>query len=84
MSASKRPNVARETEGADYQQRIRLSFAKQGLMSTLGATLGNISPGFVEVTIRADPAITQHSRGGSKRHCGYRRRVCRAEPDATW
>jgi hypothetical protein len=28
--------VARDPENADYQERIRSSFAKQGLMNTLG------------------------------------------------
>jgi uncharacterized protein (TIGR00369 family) len=44
---------------ADYEARIRSSFALQGLMSTLGATLGCVSPGRVEVTLRADPALSQ-------------------------
>lgn len=48
-----------DPESADYQERIRSSFAKQGLMSTLGATLGSISPGLVEIAIRPDPAISQ-------------------------
>jgi len=42
-----------------YQERIRSSFAKQGLMSTLGATLGNISLGHVEIALRPHPAISQ-------------------------
>lgn len=46
-------------EGADYRERIRSSFARQGLMSTLGATLGNVSPGLVEIAMRPDPAISQ-------------------------
>jgi uncharacterized protein (TIGR00369 family) len=46
-------------EGAAYQERIRRSFAKQGLMSTLGACLGNISPGLVEITMCPHPAISQ-------------------------
>ncbi len=44
---------------ADYELRIRASFARQGLMKTLGATLGSISPGQVEIALRADPAISQ-------------------------
>ena len=44
---------------ADYEKRIRSSFAKQGVMRTLGATLVNISPGAVEIAIRSDPAISQ-------------------------
>ena len=51
--------MARNPESADYEERIRSSFAKQGLMSTLGATFGNISPGFVEVAISPTPAISQ-------------------------
>jgi uncharacterized protein (TIGR00369 family) len=41
------------------EQRIRFSFAKQGLMVTLGATLGNVAPGAVEIIIRPTPAISQ-------------------------
>jgi len=44
---------------ADAAQRILTSFSKQGLMRTLGATLGSISPGFVEVVVRSSPAISQ-------------------------
>jgi uncharacterized protein (TIGR00369 family) len=51
--------VAHDPETADYQERIRSSFAKQGLMRTLGATLGNVSPGVVEIVIRPDAAISQ-------------------------
>jgi uncharacterized protein (TIGR00369 family) len=51
--------VACDPENADYQERIRSSFAKQGLMNTLGATLGNVSPGFVEIAIRPTSAISQ-------------------------
>src|SRR3954464_14300135 len=44
---------------ASFRSRIGASFAKQGLMSTLGATLGNVSPGLVEIALRPDPAISQ-------------------------
>ncbi len=43
----------------DIAARIRASFAKQGLMRTLGAELGAISPGAVEIILRPSPAITQ-------------------------
>ena len=43
----------------NYAVRIRSSFAKQGLMRTLGATLGNLSPGHVEIDIRPHPEISQ-------------------------
>jgi uncharacterized protein (TIGR00369 family) len=42
-----------------YEARVRASFAKQGLMSTLGATLGSVAPGLVEIAIRPGPAISQ-------------------------
>jgi uncharacterized protein (TIGR00369 family) len=41
------------------EDRIRASFAKQGLMTTLGATLGQVSHGAVEIAIRPNPAISQ-------------------------
>ena len=43
----------------DYAERIRQSFSKQGLMSTLDATLGKIEPGSVEISLAPNPAITQ-------------------------
>ena len=43
----------------EQQERVRSSFAKQGLMTTLGATFGSVSPGMVEIVLRADPAISQ-------------------------
>ena len=43
----------------EYGARIRASFARQGLMVTLGATLGAISPGFVEIALLPNPAISQ-------------------------
>jgi uncharacterized protein (TIGR00369 family) len=41
------------------EERIRASFARQGLMTTLGATLGQVSPGAVEIAIRPTPAVLQ-------------------------
>jgi uncharacterized protein (TIGR00369 family) len=43
----------------DPAERIRVSFSKHGLMSTLGAALGGISPGAVEIVIHPSPAISQ-------------------------
>jgi uncharacterized protein (TIGR00369 family) len=42
-----------------YEARVRASFDKQGLMSTLGATLGSVAPGLVEIAIRPGPAVSQ-------------------------
>jgi len=47
------------TADSDYERRIRSSFARQGLMATLGATLGTIEPGGVEISLRPDAAISQ-------------------------
>ncbi len=39
--------------------RIRASFSRQGLMATLGAELGAIAPGRVEIALRPHPGISQ-------------------------
>jgi uncharacterized protein (TIGR00369 family) len=43
----------------EQQERVRSSFAKQGLMTTLGATLTTVSPGMVEIALTPHPAISQ-------------------------
>ena len=43
----------------EQQDRVRTSFAKQGLMTTLGATLDSVSPGMVEIALTPHPAISQ-------------------------
>lgn len=48
-----------EGSGADYEARIRSSFARQGLMTTVGATLEAVSPGAVEIALRPHAAISQ-------------------------
>lgn len=53
------PTPAPTTDAADPAPRIRASFARQGLMATLGATLGRIAPGEVEVALTPSPAIGQ-------------------------
>jgi uncharacterized protein (TIGR00369 family) len=44
---------------AEREDRVRSSFAKQGLMATLGATLVKVAPGRVEIALKPMPAITQ-------------------------
>jgi uncharacterized protein (TIGR00369 family) len=51
--------MKREIEIAGYEDRVRTSFARQGLMSTLGATLTHIAPGLVEIAMRPAQAISQ-------------------------
>ena len=49
-----------ETEDvADCERRVRSSFAKQGLMATLGATIESVLPGRVEIAVRPMPSISQ-------------------------
>ncbi|MET0444237.1 MAG: PaaI family thioesterase [Pseudorhodoplanes sp.] len=43
----------------DITTRIRDSFAKQGLMTTLGASLGSVAPGAVEIVLVPSPTISQ-------------------------
>lgn len=44
---------------AESEKRIRRSFARQGLMSTLGATLVSVAPGAVAIAIVPDAGISQ-------------------------
>ena len=44
---------------AEAEERIRTSFDRQGLMSTLGATVVSIAPGAVEIAIVPHAAISQ-------------------------
>ncbi|MDB5558067.1 MAG: paaI [Enterovirga sp.] len=41
------------------EERVRSSFAKQGLMETLGATLVSVAPGAVAIALRPAPAVSQ-------------------------
>ncbi|WP_311409769.1 PaaI family thioesterase [Methylorubrum extorquens] len=41
------------------EERVRASFAKQGLMTTLGATLVDLAPGRVEIAFEPTSAISQ-------------------------
>jgi uncharacterized protein (TIGR00369 family) len=59
FSAIKGILMNRETESEGYEDRIRTSFARQGLMRTLGATLTKVAPGLVEIAMRPVPEISQ-------------------------
>jgi uncharacterized protein (TIGR00369 family) len=50
---------AGDPEWRESEARVRSSFARQGLMATLGATLESIAPGIVEVAVRPRAAISQ-------------------------
>ena len=42
-----------------FQARIQASFAKQGLMTSLGASLVHVAPGMVEIALPASPSVLQ-------------------------
>ena len=48
-----------EPRCADYAGRVRSSFARQGAMQTLGATLGLLEPGAVDIALPWAPGLTQ-------------------------
>ncbi|HKI85868.1 MAG TPA: PaaI family thioesterase [Thermoanaerobaculia bacterium] len=45
----------------DFEAVIRESFGRQNLMATLGARLGQVAPGLVEISLDASPALTQQN-----------------------
>ncbi len=42
-----------------FEARVRASFAKQGLMETLGASIARVSPGEVDLALPMTPAVSQ-------------------------
>jgi uncharacterized protein (TIGR00369 family) len=43
----------------DFEQRTRASFARQGAMAYLGATLARVQPGVVEIVLPFRPELAQ-------------------------
>lgn len=43
----------------DFAARVRASFAQQGLMTTLGASLELVEPGEVHISLPLSPALSQ-------------------------
>jgi uncharacterized protein (TIGR00369 family) len=43
----------------EFEQRVRESFAKQGLMTTLGAELLRVAPGEVDIRMPVRPSVSQ-------------------------
>ena len=43
----------------DFQARVQGSFDKQGLMSTLGASILHLAPGAVDIALSAGPSVSQ-------------------------
>ena len=48
-----------EPQDPDFAERVRGSFALQGAMATIGATLGEIAPGRVVIELAWQQALTQ-------------------------
>ena len=48
-----------EPRDLEFEQRVRESFARQGLMATLGAHLVSVQPGIVEIEVPFSPKLTQ-------------------------
>ena len=46
-------------EDPDFEARVRGSFAKQGLMETLGASIARVLPGQVDIMLAPSPAVSQ-------------------------
>ncbi len=42
-----------------YEDRVRASFARQGLLRTLSASLEGVAPGLVEIALRPGSAVSQ-------------------------
>lgn len=47
------------THDADFEQRVRASFARQQAMRTIGAELTRVTPGIVEIEMPFAEALTQ-------------------------
>jgi uncharacterized protein (TIGR00369 family) len=45
----------------DYENRVRTSFGRQGVMTTLGAAMTRIAPGETEIEFPYAPDFTQHN-----------------------
>ena len=48
-----------QPENPNFESRTRDSFARQPFMNTLGAKLGKIGPGSVEIELAYSPSLTQ-------------------------
>ena len=81
-----------EPAAPEIQARIRASFERQGLMRHLGARLGDIEPGRVQIVLPSRPEVTQQDgyihAGATLHHSTLRRETTHitrrpeAEPQA--
>jgi len=48
-----------EPINSGFEERVRASFARQGLMETLGASIARVSPGEVDLVLPMSPSLSQ-------------------------
>jgi uncharacterized protein (TIGR00369 family) len=53
------PTPVLEPADPDYERRTRESFTRQGAMAHLGASLGRVEPGYVEIALPFRPELSQ-------------------------
>jgi uncharacterized protein (TIGR00369 family) len=51
--------VRSEPTDPGYAERVRVSFGKQGLLETVGASLVRVAPGEVDIALPISPAVSQ-------------------------
>lgn len=61
----------------DFERRTRASFARQGAMAYLGAVLGKVEPGRVEISLAFRPELSQQH--GEVIRSGRTLTVCRLD-----
>ncbi|MCC6196891.1 MAG: PaaI family thioesterase, partial [Burkholderiales bacterium] len=44
---------------AGYEERVRASFARQGAMRLIGATMTDVAPGYCAIELQPRPALSQ-------------------------
>lgn len=59
MSAQEKTIKTFIPENPDYEQRVRASFARQGIMRHIGAELGRVEPGYCEIMLPFSDNLTQ-------------------------
>jgi len=48
-----------EAKDPDYAERVKSSFSRQGIMSHLGASLFDVTPGYCEIRVEFAPELSQ-------------------------
>ncbi|MFW9916028.1 MAG: PaaI family thioesterase [Candidatus Thorarchaeota archaeon] len=51
-----------EPQDPNYQQKVRDSFSRQGFLTTIGAELSRLEPGFCELQLAYQESLTQQHR----------------------